>query len=282
MMSWLKAPLRLALNSGFFRNRVAFELRQRHYQDLGISVPLGHGLQCPIVSTDYWYSFSEIFLLNEYSSLFHDIPLPDRWLDLGCHAGFFSLWVVWQRAQLGLPKNCQALLVDADSRVQNSVKNLIAANQLETQFRFRPGAISEQPGELLFAEQSCMSSSAADFANPTLNSRSVRVLEAGDLLRELPGPYDVVKLDVEGSEYDFLKAYQPVLDAANYLLLEWHSWHKGGGGGPQIKALAEDAGFDCMVDQSKAEVITDEGKRLNCGVFLLRRRAKIRAQVSAA
>lgn len=253
------------------RRRLAFEVRHRHFQELGISVPLGHGLQCPIYSTEYWCSFSEIFLSDEYNEFLKDMPLPTRWLDLGAHAGFFSLWVAWQRARQNLSIDCEAVLVDADSRVTGAVERLITVNRLENRFRFKHGAISEREGDLLFAERSCMSSASADLVNTAENTRRVPVLAANDLLRMLPPPYDLVKLDVEGSEYDFLKAYSPVIKATRHLLLEWHSWHRGGGGRKQIKQLATEMGFECVVDRPTAHVGLVDGRAVECGVLLLRR-----------
>jgi hypothetical protein len=52
-----------------------------------------------------------------------------------------------------------------------------------------------------------------------------------------------VKIDIEGGEYDFLLAYSEVLASTNFLLIEWHGWHSGGGGEAQIRAMAEERGF---------------------------------------
>ena len=55
-----------------------------------------------------------------------------------------------------------------------------------------------------------------------------------DLMENLEPPYDLIKCDIEGSEWEFLNNYESLIKKSKYLLLEWHSWHEGGGGFPQI------------------------------------------------
>ena len=74
----------------------------------------------------------------------------------------------------------------------------------------------------------------------------------------MPGPYDLVKVDIEGGEYEFLSHYKEVLAQAKYLILEWHDWHSGGGGAMQIKNLAEEQGFKLILGG-----LTDQ----DCGLF---------------
>ncbi len=76
------------------RQRIIFDLVQDHYGELDIRVPLGHGLTCPVVSQEAWINLMEIFFEDEYGPVFEQIPLPRRWLDLGCYVGYFSLYLV--------------------------------------------------------------------------------------------------------------------------------------------------------------------------------------------
>ena len=62
-------------------------------------------------------------------------------------------------------------------------------------------------------------------------------------MRLLPPPYDLVKIDIEGAEADFLRAYPKVLSATRHLLMEWHSWHTGGGGPEQLWRSGARDGF---------------------------------------
>ena len=45
---------------------------------------------------------------------------------------------------------------------------------------------------------------------------------------------DLIKCDIEGSEWELLNNYPNLLSCTKYLLLEWHSWHSGSGSYDQI------------------------------------------------
>ncbi|WP_218081034.1 FkbM family methyltransferase [Anthocerotibacter panamensis] len=263
-----KSPLNALLNQPEIRRRMIFDLKHRYHADLDVTVPLGAGFTCPVYFPEAWYSFTEIFLGDEYTPVFQRVPLPQRWLDLGCHAGYFSLLVAWLRARQGLSPEIQALLVDGDSRVGPAVERLIAVNSLHTQMHFRQGLISRKPGVHYFTERGVMSSSVSELEGGAGEVKAVSTLSAADLMAALPPPYDLVKIDVEGSEYDFLLDYQPVLAQTRYLLLEWHSWHAGGGGVQQIHDLAQEQGFTLIGDVVEAHDVPVGGKTQQCGVTL--------------
>lgn len=267
-----KAPLNALLDLGFVRRRIVFELRQRYYHELGISVPLGSDLHCPILFPDAWWSFTEIFVDQDYAPAFNLMPLPNRWLDLGCHAGFFSLYAVWKRAQRGATTSFEALLVDADRRVKEAVEALIAMNKLEGRLSFQDGLISDRPGEQAFVERGQMLSSQCLNELPAGTKSLVRTITASELTARLSPPYDLVKVDLEGGEYEFLSAYKSVLEATDHLLIEWHSWHRGGGGARQIHEMASENGFEPAGDVKPAHDVTIGGQSKQCGVFLYRRK----------
>src|SRR5579884_4108209 len=83
----LKLPITVPLRFGFIRRRVAYELRP-WFGDVAFEIPLTAELACPIGHWDAAHSFSEIFVTNEYGAFLDEAPLPLRWLDLGCHAGY--------------------------------------------------------------------------------------------------------------------------------------------------------------------------------------------------
>ena len=244
----LKQLIRLSFKKLFenkvFRKKAIFQLKQYFYPELGFKIEIGNGLCCPIVDPSASYSFTEIFFDNEYKSVFKEISLPNTWLDLGSHYGFFSLYVAsLKKKDLG-PSNFKALLVDADSRVSEGVQKLIRLNRLESHFTFTHGAIASGSGTVSFAEQEVMSSSLANITvNPIHNCRKVPIIDQSSILNLLSPPYDLVKIDVEGGEYDFFVSYERVLEETKHLVVEWHSWHSGGGGCQQIHELAEMYGF---------------------------------------
>ncbi len=112
-----KLPITVPLRFGFIRRRVAFELRP-WFGEFEFEIPLTGELACPIGSWDAAHSFSEIFVTNEYGSFLDEMPLPRRWLDLGCHAGYFTLYLAWKNALAGRAKEWSALMIDADPRME--------------------------------------------------------------------------------------------------------------------------------------------------------------------
>ena len=96
----LKLPITAPLRFGFVRRRVAYELRP-WFGEMEFEIPLGEGLACPIRRWDSVHSFSEIFVTNEYGAFLQEAPLPLRWLDVGCHVGYFTLYLAWKNALAG-------------------------------------------------------------------------------------------------------------------------------------------------------------------------------------
>lgn len=264
-------PLRLALRVPAVRTRVIHELRHHHYDQLGVNVPLGADLVCPIYDWEAWSSFSHIFLQNEYTKAFDYIDPPERWLDIGCYAGYFSLFTVWMRVRRGLPPHFTALLIDGDSRSEAAVNRLKVLNRIENQLVFTHAAISRQPGDHTFVERPFMNSSIAAGFDIDGVARSVRTVTPEDIFKLLPPPYDLIKIDIEGGEFDFLVAYSSVLEATKYLLMEWHSWHPGGGGLAQLRELLASHQFTLVAEVLRPDEVSHRhGDRVS-GVDLYQR-----------
>lgn len=265
----IKMPLLGLLSQSELRRRIIFELTHRYYSDLNVLVPIGHQFVCPITHWEHIHSFSEIFLAEgEYTSVFKKIELPQRWLDIGCHAGYFSLFVAWLRAKHNLSPNCRCLLVDADPRVESAVEKLLSLNHLDQKMIFRPGVIAKGAGERKFAIRPVMCSSVASEGESGAGLLSVPVLTESDIEKLLPPPYDLIKVDIEGAEYEFLESYDQLIRQSKYLLLEWHSWHSGGGSGSQIQSLTEVKGFKLIDEPSPPHTENVNGTTVQCGVFL--------------
>jgi FkbM family methyltransferase len=253
------------------RRQSLFHLKQHYYHELGFSLQLGWGFVSPFYASESLCSFSEIFFEGEYESVFSEISLPDRWLDLGCHYGYFSLYVAWLRAKAGLLHPFQALLVDADHRVLPALHELISQNNLQKQFLYLHGAIAEGSGSVGFREQSFMSSMLDDLNVEEVHgtAQSVPIVDQNAILALMPPPYDLLKVDVEGGEYDFLTSYGTILDQSTNLVVEWHSWHRGGGSAEQIKSLAESRGFRFVRVIREPVISLGDSQQTQCaGVFL--------------
>ena len=204
------------------REHLAFHIRRRHYDLLHVRVPLSEGLVAPILSDEAWISFSEIFLQDEYAETFRHLPLPDRWVDLGCHAGFFSLLVEQRRRKEGRREKPRALLVDADPRSAPAIGRMIALNGMEGQLAYQHGAVSSGTGAVQFTQRAFMASGVAAIDDHPGEPAAVPIITPSRIVELLPPPYDLVKVDIEGSETDFIDHYKPVWSGARHLVLECH------------------------------------------------------------
>lgn len=232
------------------RKRIIFDLLNHYYADLELVISMGNGFHCPLHFPDAVESLREIFFEGEYDCI-DQIPLPHRWLDIGCFAGFFSLYVAWRHAKAGNTDPLTALLIDADPRVVSAVQRMIKMNKLENSMHFMYGGIGEQKNSMIFNMNRGMSSTIAAYPTPGSDKPKpveVPILAVDDIANALPPPYDLIKIDIEGSEYQLIESYPQLLSSAKYLVLEWHSWHSGGGSKEQIISMLAELGFAVIVD----------------------------------
>jgi FkbM family methyltransferase len=268
---FLKLPLTVALQAPFFRKRAAFHFRYQYFADLELSIPLSHGFWCPIPTLDALYSFSEIFVTGEYGSFLNDIPLPRRWVDLGCHAGYFTLYLAWQHTLAESAVDWRALLIDADPRSEAFSKRTLAQNSLLPKCEYRSGLISKQTGELDFALREGMGSSSDTAMGGIQSLQRVLAIRPAEILAALPPPYDLIKIDVEGAEFDFIEAYREVHAQAAAILMEWHSSDKEGSKEKGLRELLEASNFHLVRElRPRRQLQLDDGW-YSSGVQLYRR-----------
>jgi FkbM family methyltransferase len=268
---FLKLPLTVALQAPFFRKRAAFHFRYEYFADLDLSIPLSHGFWCPIPSLNALYSFSEIFVTGEYGSFLNEIPLPRRWLDLGCHVGYFTLYLAWQHALAGNAGDWRALLIDADPRTEAFAKRTLAQNSLSRKCEYRSGLISKQPGELHFALREGMGSSSDTSMGGIQRLERVLAMRPAEILAAFPPPYDLIKVDVEGAESDFIEAYREVHAHAAAILMEWHSSDKEGSQEKGLRELLEASNFYLAREVRPRRQVQLDGGWYSSGVQLYRR-----------
>jgi FkbM family methyltransferase len=259
------APLQI----GFIRRRAAFELKYRWFHDLEISIPLSNGFYCPIPDIDSIHSFGEIFVNNEYGLFLEKLPLPKRWIDLGCHAGFFTLYLAWQH-RVKNQSDWRALLIDADPRMKEITDATIRLNRLEPYCALLWGLISKERGEREFALRGGMGSSADLSVNDVREVRRVRCIPPEEIIKRFAPPYDLVKVDIEGAEYDFLEEYGTVYSNASWILIEWHSADRDGSGRERVMRLLKPQGFDLVGTEGPKRTCELDGHWFSSGIQLYR------------
>jgi FkbM family methyltransferase len=250
-----------------FRHRISFQVGHHCLSELNLSIPLGHEVCLPWFDQEVGSSFAEVFLEQEYAALFRFMRPPTRWVDLGAYAGFFSAWILWNRNRMKIRGSApEALLIDADQRCAPLISALLRVNNLSDKFLFRHGAIADGTGTCSFVRRSYMSSSLASTTISPDQALEVRILTAKEIMADFLPPYDLVKVDIEGAEYEFLLNHREFLVQCKYLVMEWHSWHSGGGGLLQLQDLASAAGFNQLAELQPARDVP----RGQTGILLFR------------
>ena len=211
--------------------RVILILKKYFFHDLCISIPVNESLWADLLEYDSFDSFSEIFVKQEYLNyLPSEIPLSV--IDVGANYGFFSLWL-----QSKYPnKKINSLLIEASPSCAYSIEKLIKKKSLGTRFKLLKGAIGPTNMKSVnFFERSFMASSTIPLGEEgTEKNVLVPCLSEEEILGFVNSQVDLIKCDIEGSEWELLNNYPNLLSCTKYLLLEWHSWHSGSGSYDQI------------------------------------------------
>jgi FkbM family methyltransferase len=254
--------IKLLLSISFFRKKLLFKLKHKYFHELGYSIPVQSGYWAHLLEKDSYDSFSEIFIQQEYLKFIPKEPIS-RILDIGAHYGYFSLWLQSIRPEIKL----RSLLVEPSPRCTRSLKNLINQKKLGGTFSYLQGAIGLPNTEMTpFYDRAHMAGSRSSSLNSE-KAIQVKNITEKDLMENLPPPYDLIKCDIEGSEWEFLNNYESLIKKSKYLLLEWHSWHEGGGGLPQIDKLLESLNFSLTCSSEPIPAVGREGE---VGLILLK------------
>ena len=250
----------LLLKSSILRKSIVTSIKSKYFHELGLSIPLNNNYWAHIRENDSYNSFSEIFIQQEYENF---IPKEDllKVIDLGAHYGYFSLWL---QSKIGSDK-FRSLLIEPSSFCRRSLEKLISQTKLQGRFKYLAGAVSDSQNQTTqFYDRPFMAGSKFNNSG-NMTSKQVKIVRQDEIIATLPPPYDLIKCDIEGAEWDLIEHYQEILFQSKYLLMEWHSWHSGGGGLSQIIQGIRNLGFD-LVKSSKPQVA--EGLDGEVGLFL--------------
>lgn len=241
----------------FLRKKFLFWLKYKYFHELEFSIPIGSGYHANLLECDAYDSFAEIFIRREYDSIIEGIKFHNgRILDIGAHYGYFSLWLQSQNPQLEI----HSLLIEPSLQCMRSLKTLSLDPKVNRQFTILNRIIGDPLSERSsFYERPFMAGSSIannDDEHPTY----VKTLQIREITKYAPPPYDLVKCDIEGAEWQLLTNYSEILVQSRYLLMEWHSWHNGHGGLPQIKKKLNDLGFIILRSSPHVQAIGRDGE----------------------
>lgn len=173
----------------------------------------------------------EIFHDSDYDKVLSGIDDINTFVDLGCNCGYFSCYM------LDKIKNHDAniILIDADPNMakeaswhmkNNNAKNAVVLNGLA-------GSLSAgETSKFYLRTNASGSSNLEDIPTEFFASKQAQIVEISNISvdREWKKafgerPCDLVKVDIEGAEFEFLKAEIEFIRSCRYFCVEIHKWH---------------------------------------------------------
>jgi FkbM family methyltransferase len=185
----------------------------------------------------------------EKGSLYDAELLPKNFstfADLGCNVGYFTCWL----AHLAHGRKLRGLMLDANPDAVAEAQWHAQANTMPEVFAVNGIAGEGAPGKsaefFLYESNICSTSHLTEEARQELKGKwtkiSVPCVSITELWREKFGDArcHLLKVDIEGSELNFLKNEAGFLARVDTILIEWHTW---GATLQQIKDLLAEYGF---------------------------------------
>ena len=183
--------------------------------------------------------------------------------DLGCNVGYFTCWL----AHLAAGRTLRGLMLDANPDAVKEAQWHAQANAMPEVFGLH-GIVGEgRPGDFaefyLYESNICSTSHLPDVERMNLKGKweKIRVpcvsMEEHWRRRFGDARCNVLKVDIEGSELNFLKTEQDFLKRCDSILVEWHKW-----------TVSLNELLDCLKSQGFAYVKTlEENEQMGTAYF---------------
>jgi len=169
----------------------------------------------------------------ETGNLYDAALLPKgfaTFVDLGCNVGYFTCWL----AHLAHGRTLRGLMLDANPQAVEEARWHAQANAMPKVFAVHGIAGEGGKGDFaefyLYESNICSTSHLPDTQKMELKGKweKIRVpcVSIEEQWRQRFGDArcDVLKIDIEGSELNFLKAEPAFLEQCDSVLVEWHKW----------------------------------------------------------
>ncbi|HYV30474.1 MAG TPA: FkbM family methyltransferase [Candidatus Binatia bacterium] len=150
--------------------------------------------------------------------------------DLGCNVGYFTCWL----AHLARGRTLRGLMLDANPQAVEEASWHARANAMPEVYGIHGIAGEGKRGDFaefyLYESNICSTSHLPDLQRLALPGRWERILVPCVSLEEHwrrrfgEARCHLLKIDIEGSEMNFLKAEQSFLTLCDSVLVEWHKW----------------------------------------------------------
>jgi FkbM family methyltransferase len=172
-------------------------------------------------------SFSEVFLNPHYWRLFDLLESPPRTVvDLGGNCGHFPVLCEFIIRSKFNASSTRYHVFEAVSAMIKNISAAVEAAQIGDRTTVVHGAVGKKHGEatLTGGKRSMLDSSAVHAAPDRRFRERVRYIDLQSYLDDHSiGEIDVLKVDIEGSEYDLMETFPELFQRVRYMFMELHN-----------------------------------------------------------
>lgn len=204
-------------------------------------------------------SFALAHEMFEKGNLYDPALLPANFTtfaDLGCNVGYFTCWL----ADQAKGRKLNGVMMDANPDAVAEANWHAQANHLDQVFGIH-GILGEdspsgQVDFYLYESNICSTSQLSDLERMGLKGNWTKIsvpcisLEAKWRQQHGDARCNILKVDIEGSELNFLKKESSFLRQVDTIIVEWHKWRVTL---DELKAYLESQGFRLIKIIEEAE-----------------------------
>lgn len=168
-------------------------------------------------------SFRDVFMSSNYWRLFdHLTEPPKRIVDLGAHCGHFSILCNTCILERFGEDHASYILVEALPMLVPRIQRAISEVGLEHQARIIQGVVGRKSGDAFFQrKQNSLLDSKASLQKVSDTDQVLQYIDLDQLIPQQQS-IDILKIDIEGSEYDLLSNYESLFRRAKLVFIETH------------------------------------------------------------
>ena len=209
------------LPSIFRRSNWKNIIKQQCWKHLSPSWSLQSGVKIHLESSSDWITFGDLFLNGEYDKSIDNFlseSIADSYvIDLGANVGFFAQRVVHMMAKRMVESNIDYIGVEPNPFCRAKFNERVLGGSEKLNIQLIPGIVGQLKGSAAFATNDFHISSRV-----SMNSNQfIDYVNLNDYVS--PGKIiGLLKIDIEGSEQDFLENYQNLIRRSRNLVIEFH------------------------------------------------------------
>ena len=228
----LKNYCKRALPPGFLRLIYRFvwnPVRNTYWRALDLDCELRSGLHVQIRNRADWEMYNEVLVNGEY-----DVPIdyaldkhegnrPFVVIDLGANVGYFTFHCADQCLMRGIRRDLSFVIVEGAPLMFRELRRRVQTEPLLCEkARLLNGLVGRKRGEAYITGSHLHYSNVAG-DEPRPGSSRVAYLDLDKELARFES-IDLIKCDIEGSEFDFIDNYEGLLKKTQAAVFEFHRY----------------------------------------------------------